>query len=207
MPARLTQLRSNLWTVILAAGGSERLGEPKQLIRLHGNALLKRTADMAQRVTPDRTVIVIGAKPLRMRMLLRQCKGRKRIVTNPRWRAGMSTSLRRGLKAVPRKAVAVLLLAVDQPLLDAAALEALIAAWVRHPQLPAAARYAMRLGVPAIIPRRLWRAAQAASGDAGARAILRRPDTAVTAVDMPQAALDIDTPEDLMQLKPQAISG
>jgi molybdenum cofactor cytidylyltransferase len=201
MPRRVTQLHSSLWTVILAAGGSERLGEPKQLVQLHGSTLLKRTAEMAQGVTPDRTVVVIGSNPMRMRAILRRCKGRKCIVTNPRWRAGMSTSLRRGLDALPHKARAVLLLAVDQPLLDVAALDTLIAAWVRHPQRPAAARYEKRIGVPAIIPRPLWRAAKAASGDSGARAVLRRPGAAVTAVDMPQAALDIDTPEDLLRLK------
>jgi len=89
-------------------------------------------------------------------------------------------------------------LLVDQPRVDAAALHRLLVAWRRRPGVPAAARYAGRAGVPAMLPRRHWRAARALRGDEGARSLLR--GVQVTLVDMPEAALDVDTPEDLLML-------
>ncbi len=111
----------------------------------------------------------------------------------------MATSLRAGLAAVPRSAQAALVLLVDQPRVDAAALQRLVAAWRRRPALPAAARYAGNPGVPAVLPRRHWRAVRALRGDEGARALLR--DSPVTLVEMPEAALDVDTPADLLALR------
>ena len=75
----------------------------------------------------------------------------------------------------------------------------LIVAWRRCPGVPAAARYAGRAGVPAVLPRRHWREVRALRGDEGARALLR--DRRVTLVEMPEAALDVDTPQDLLGLR------
>ncbi len=197
MPGRVT----GLWTVILSAGGSTRLGTPKQLLRRRGKTLLSNTADLAQAVTPGRTVAVIGAQPFRMRSALRTCKGRSRTVTNSRWRDGMAGSLRRGLEALPPEATAALLLLTDQPLVSKSDLERLIAAWTRQPQRAAASAYGGRLGIPAILPRRFWRDAKRASGDVGAREILRRPGARITTVSLPAAAVDIDTQRDLDALR------
>jgi molybdenum cofactor cytidylyltransferase len=87
-------------------------------------------------------------------------------------------------------------LLVDQPRVDAAAIARLATAWRRRPGRPAAALYDGRAGVPAILPRRYWRAAQALHGDRGARALLRDAQAA-TLVDMPEAALDVDSPSDV----------
>lgn len=196
----MTDRAVDLWTVVLAAGGSTRLGRPKQLLRLRARPLIKRTVDLAASLTPGRVVVVVGAFPHRMRAAVRSCPRPLRIVANPRWREGMSGSLRRGLEALPPGASAALLLTVDQPLVARDDLARLVAAWSRHPRRPAAAAYEGRLGVPAVLPRRHWRRASAAGGDAGARAVLRRPDLRITAVDIPAAALDLDTPEDVARL-------
>jgi molybdenum cofactor cytidylyltransferase len=65
--------------------------------------------------------------------------------------------------------------------------------------VPAAARYEGRIGVPAVLPRRHWRALKALQGDQGARALLRGSKE-LTLVDMPEASLDIDTPADVEKL-------
>jgi CTP:molybdopterin cytidylyltransferase MocA len=103
------------------------------------------------------------------------------------------------LRAAPRDADAALVMLVDQPNVDAAALRRLLAAWRRRPALPAAALYAGRAGVPAIFPRRAWPALLALDGDAGARAVLRAAAD-VSLVAMPEAELDVDTPRDLERL-------
>jgi CTP:molybdopterin cytidylyltransferase MocA len=112
----------------------------------------------------------------------------------------MAASLRAGLAAAPRTARAALVLLVDQPRVDAAALARLVTAWRRRPGVPAAAGNDARVGVPAVLPRRHWRGLKHMKGDQGARALLRG-HAALTLVAMPEAALDIDTPADLLKLR------
>jgi molybdenum cofactor cytidylyltransferase len=144
-------------------------------------------------------IVVLGAAALRLRALLRRRAPGVRTVLNARWRTGLASSLQAGLRAVPRDARAVLVALVDQPNVDAVALRRLLAAWRRRPAVPAAALYAGRAGVPAILPRGAWPALFALAGDAGARAVLRDAP-AVTLVAMPEAVFDVDTREDLAQL-------
>ena len=186
--------------VLLAAGGSRRYGKPKQLARYRGRPLLVHAIEAARGALPSAPlIVVVGAEALRLRLVVRRAQCRARIVANPDWPQGMATSLRAGVAAIPRGTHAALVLLVDQPRVDAAALQRLVVAWRRRPGAPAAARYAGRAGVPAVLPRRHWRAVRALRGDEGARALLR--DAQVTLVEMPEAALDVDTPEDLLGLR------
>jgi molybdenum cofactor cytidylyltransferase len=186
--------------VLLAAGGSRRLGRPKQFLRYRGRPLLLLAVAAARSALPrSPLVVVVGAEALRVRLAVRRAHCGARVVSNAHWQEGMATSLRAGLAAADRTAKAALMLLVDQPLVDTAALARLVAAWRRRPGVPAAARYDGRVGVPALIPRRHWHALRALRGDAGARALLRRSAT-LTLVDMPEAALDVDTPADVRRL-------
>ena len=185
-----------LWSLVLAAGGSRRLGTPKQLLRMRGQTLLSRIVEAAQKVTPNRVVVVLGADALKLRLLIRRRHPRTCTVDNPDWADGMASSLKTGLAALPEGAAAALLLLSDQPAVGEASLRRLIGAWRRRPGKAAAARYGGVLGVPAILPRTLWSETRALSGDAGARSLLRHGETVSTVVAMPEAAWDIDTPED-----------
>jgi molybdenum cofactor cytidylyltransferase len=202
------QRRAQISCVLLAAGGSQRLGRPKQLVRRGNRPLLLNALTAARGALgrDDATVVVLGAGALRLRNVLRRAVPRAgsgvasaRVVYNPLWRMGLAGSLRAGLAALPRTAPAALVMVVDQPDVDAPALSRLIAAWRKRPGIPAAAHYAGRAGVPAILPRRLWHAARSLEGDVGARALLRNT-TDLTLVDMPEAELDVDTAEDLARL-------
>jgi CTP:molybdopterin cytidylyltransferase MocA len=191
---------------LLAAGGSRRLGTPKQLVRYRGRPLLLHAAAAARDAVPGAPLIVVsGAENIRVRLVLRRARCRARVVTNPRWPEGMATSLRAGLAAADRATKAILVLLVDQPLVDAGSLRRLVAAWRRRPGTPAVARYDGRSGVPAVLPRRHWRALTSLRGDEGARALLRG-STAATQVAMPEAAVDVDTPADLRRLAPHELA-
>ena len=186
---------------MLAAGGSRRLGTPKQLLSIRGRRLLSRAIDAAEAVTPGRVVVVIGADGLRMRSLIRRHHPGTHSVGNSRWADGMSGSLRTGLAVLPERATAAMLLLSDQPAVDESSLRRLVRAWRRRPGKAAAAAYGGVVGVPAILPRLLWREARQRGGDTGARKLLRVGQTVATVVQMPEAAWDIDTPEDLQQLQ------
>ncbi len=185
---------------MLAAGGSRRLGQPKQLLRRRLQPLLIAAVRGADRVDARPVIVVLGAEALRLRALLRRERTPTRAVLNPRWRDGLAGSLQAGLAAAPRDARAVLVLLVDQPDVTASALRRLVAAWHKRPGVPAAAWYGGRAGVPAILPRSTWRAVRELEGDAGARAILRATPR-LTLVPMPEAALDVDTPADAARLR------
>ncbi|HET8697673.1 MAG TPA: nucleotidyltransferase family protein [Gammaproteobacteria bacterium] len=203
MVASAARQSLRLACVLLAAGGSRRLGRPKQLVRRRGQPLLVHATRAARGALPGAPlVVVLGAQALRLRALLRRRDPAARAVLNSRWSTGLASSLARGLRALPSDIDAALVLLVDHPDVDAAALRRLIAAWRRRPAAPAAAGYLERAGVPAILPRRSWRALRDLEGDSGARALLR--GGGATLVDMPEAALDVDTPEDAARLSPSA---
>ena len=187
--------------ILLAAGGSRRLGAAKQLVRYRTRPLLAHALAAARGALPQAPlIVVVGSEALRLKLVVRRARCGARNVANPRWREGMATSLRTGLAAVPRTARAALVLLTDQPHVDAAALARLLGAWRRRPGVPAAARYDERVGVPAVLPRRRWSALKELTGDQGARALLRGAPS-ITLVEMPEAALDIDTPADLLELR------
>ncbi len=182
---------------MLAAGGSRRLGTPKQLLRIRGRRLISRAVDAAEAVTPGRVVVVIGAEALKLRLLIRRHHPGTHTVDNAHWAEGMAGSLQAGLAVLPARATAALLLLSDQPAVGEPSLRRLIGAWRHHPGKAAAAAYSGVAGVPAILPRAFWKEAHCLSGDAGARSLLRVGQTVATVVAMPEAAWDIDTPEDM----------
>jgi CTP:molybdopterin cytidylyltransferase MocA len=186
--------------VLLAAGGSRRLGFPKQLVRRRGRSLLAHALAAARTAVPHGPLIVVlGASAPRLRLAVRRAAARAIVAYNARWAEGLASSLQAGLAAVPAGVGAILVVLVDQPRIDARALERLLAAWQRRPGVAAAALYSGKAGVPAVLPRRYWPAIRALEGDAGARALLRGSE--VTTVAMPEAELDVDTPADVARLK------
>jgi molybdenum cofactor cytidylyltransferase len=122
---------------------------------------------------------------------------------NERWEEGMSSSIRAAVNWARRRDLEALVLVVaDQPRLDAGHLDALVAA-SRGGTLLAASHYASLLGVPAVFPRSVFSTLDALTGHAGARTILRGPDSNVVPVSWPPGAFDVDRPEDVSNAAPR----
>jgi molybdenum cofactor cytidylyltransferase len=188
--------------IVLAAGRSSRLGQPKQLLQIGGSTLLRRTVELALATGAVPVCVVLDAGD-GANGVLTACRQTLdglavTIVENSQAVEGMGSSLRVGMAAIARlapQAERVLLLVCDQPQVR---LEQVLSL-MQSSGLVAAAGYSGRIGVPAVFSRRYFPALHAAVGDQGARTLLRV--LPVTVVPMPEAAFDIDTSEDVAALR------
>ncbi len=181
--------------VLLAAGVSERLGQPKQLLRSDGETLLHRMARLAASTTPATLVIALPAHAHAMIELLRDLPDVK--IIHPEPGKGMGASLQAAadsVRAFPR----VLVLGCDQPALEAAHLHALLEG-AKHSEAGCAATVLPEaVGVPAVVPGSWFEELDSASGNAGFRKRLRTlPRQHLSLIHAPGLALDIDTLDDL----------
>jgi molybdenum cofactor cytidylyltransferase len=179
--------------LILAAGSGQRMGGPKALLMIDGETLLQRALRVATAAGCDPVVAVVGVwdpGPLAERVT---------VIPNLEAAEGMASSIRAGIAALPPDSEGVLILTVDQPSVDAGLLRRLLALAAEDPARPAACAYGGSLGIPAILPRRLFPDLLALKGDRGAKAILLRENAA--ALPFPEGVTDLDTPEDLARLR------
>lgn len=186
--------------VLLAAGASTRMGQPKQLLPYQGRSLLRRAAETALAAGCQPVIIVTGA--LHQELGADVAGLPVRLVHNAVWEAGPGTSIGVGVKAVEDyapEAAAVLVLLSDQPLITAAHLRALLAGW-QQSGLPVATGYAGTVGVPAVFGLPLWPQLLALPAAAGAKPLLQRLGDELGVVPFPAAATDVDTPEQYQQL-------
>jgi molybdenum cofactor cytidylyltransferase len=183
--------------VVLAAGGSARLGRPKQLLALDGEPLVRRAARAAAEAGYAPVVVVVGAAADQVSTAL--AGDAFVLVENPDWRAGVAGSIRRGLAALlaRRSEVEGVLLAVcDQPAASAAHLAALAEALADGAHAVAASSYAGTVGVPALFARSAFGELEALQGDHGAKRVVTRDPARVVAVALPGGERDVDTEAD-----------
>jgi molybdenum cofactor cytidylyltransferase len=179
--------------LILAAGSGRRMGGPKALLRLGEETLLGRMARVALEAGCAPVLAVVGDWDPGLGGLAVQA------LVNPGSAEGMASSLRLGISALPLDAKAALILTVDQPAVDAALLRSLLALADRHPDRPILCAYADTLGIPAVVPPRLFPELKSLRGDQGAKPVLLRENP--VALPFPEGAFDLDTPEDLERLR------
>ena len=188
-----------LYAVVLAAGPARRFGSAKQLARVAGRPLLHTAVARAAEVTGNALIVVLGAEAAKLAPLLEHSSGS--VIVNHEWLEGLASSIRAGVAHLPPGCNGVLLLLADQAAVTADDLRRLARSWRAQPQCIAAALYAGTLGAPAIFPRSMFRELTELRGDAGARRLLRGKPELVVSVPMPNAAIDVDTPEDLLALE------
>jgi molybdenum cofactor cytidylyltransferase len=189
---------SSLHVLILAAGASTRLGQPKQLVKLGGRPVLHRVVSNAVSLAGHAVTVVIGAHAGEMTHLLAHSPAS--VIVNRGWAEGMGSSLRFGVAALPPACEAALVLLGDQVGVTLDDLKRLAGAWQGEESMIAASVYAGHIGVPAIFPRICFSELAELRGDQGARKILERNSYRLVRVLMPNAALDLDTPQDLVAL-------
>jgi molybdenum cofactor cytidylyltransferase len=176
--------------LVLAAGGSRRLGELKQLVRLNGETLVERAVRVCREAGCSPVVVVLGAAADEVRA---RCElGDAVVVTNDEWAEGMGSSVRWGVQALPPDMNGCVITTCDQPAVTAEHLRALMASDEVN-----ASAYAGRPGVPAYFPSKMFAELMNLCGDAGARQLLKD----AKALELPGGELDVDTPADLERVQ------
>ena len=179
--------------LVLAAGASTRLGQPKQMVEVAGETLLDRAVRVAGEAGCEPIAVVLGAGAKRV---TEECDLRSVwVVVNAGWAEGMGSSIRAGMELVDGFAEAhgVVVMACDMPGVTAEHLRGLAS----EAEVATASGYDGRRGVPAYFPRTDFAALLALRGDAGARELLQQ----ARVVELAGGEMDVDTAEDLRRLR------
>ena len=187
--------------IIVAAGESSRLGQPKQLVMFEGEPLLQRAVRSAQESGVAHVFVVLGAHHQEIQAAVQL--GHTSVILNNEWHEGLASSVRAGVNAVESKieTTGVLLMTCDQPHVSTSHLKKMLAEFDAHGGVGLiASTYSGIRGTPAIFPRSLFSGLLALRGDRGARSLLVNTPLPVTEIELDGGEIDIDRPEDLAQL-------
>ena len=187
--------------LVLAAGGSKRMGQAKQLMQLDGLPLLRRAVLVAIEARLQAVVVVLGAEAERVRTSIPDLD--VHIVVNARWRDGLASSLRAGTSEIERilpGARGLIAMPADQPRLTAAHLQAIDRVQRERGAAIVATDFGDHRGPPAYFGRLHFPALKSLCGDVGARELLRG-DAVETVAAEPGSGFDVDRPCDLARLQ------
>jgi molybdenum cofactor cytidylyltransferase len=189
----------DLGIIILAAGGSSRMGQPKQLLKIQGQSLIRKTVLTALSVEGKPIVVVLGNAVEEIRKEIADFD--IAIVHNQDWEKGMAGSLRAGAQEMMLSAPhlkAVLILLCDQPFLHVNYLKKLYQEFINSGRQAIASEYGGVKGVPAIFDFHLLERFNNSVGDFGARHLIREleKERELAVLSFPEGAMDLDTPED-----------
>lgn len=187
--------------ILLAAGASIRLGEPKQLLQVQGETLLRRSAKFALAVS-SQIVVTLGSNVEKMRGEIEDLP--VEVSENKDWKTGMSGSIKTGLEkllADTNNLEAVIVMVCDQPFADTRLLEKIISAYNETNSLIVACEYQNTLGVPALFQKELFPELLALGSQLGAKQLIKKYKSQTVRISFPEGAFDVDTPSDYENLK------
>jgi molybdenum cofactor cytidylyltransferase len=186
---------------VLAAGGSRRLGQPKQLLDWSGRPLLEWVVAAVHTWPVSPVVVVLGAHA--EDILDRADLGGALVVVNPEWEEGLASSLRVGFDLLAREGVAdwAFVALGDQPLIPPDVPPALLAAAGESGRVAIVPVYRYQRGNPVLVGRPLWPRMMSLQGDAGAAGLLQAHPGWVLEVRFDHTApADVDSPADIEDL-------
>jgi molybdenum cofactor cytidylyltransferase len=199
--------------IVLAAGAATRMGRPKQLMPIGRRSMLQTVLDHARESRLDEIVVVLGAHADEVAAALegppaRSASGSKgeasmlRVVVNEDFAAGLSSSLRCGLRASSARAQAAAILLGDELGVDAVLIDRVLDAFadrrmpLTRPIFRTSAGNAVP-GHPVVLSRAVWSEVEALRGDQGARVLFTRdPDRVCEITIAGEPPVDVDTPAD-----------
>ncbi len=184
--------------VILAAGGSTRMGSPKQQLEINGKPLVKIVAENILASIADEVIIV--TQPDLLLLNDNEYPDIKRVI-NEKWQTGQSSSMKAGLGSVSSESDAVLFFMADQPMIDTDIINYLITAFHKTDKSIVAPVYNGKKGAPVLFSKSLFNELKIIEGDKGGRDLLKKYPVEYADIESPLAGMDVDTPEEFKRLK------
>lgn len=187
--------------ILLAAGSSSRMGQPKMLLPFNGKTLLQHAIDEIKKLNDTTLVVITGCYHSLLKAILEQQQ--IAFVENSNWEEGMGTSIQTGMNHVIQyypAANSVLILVCDQPYISAALLNELVATKQQTHKGIVAASYNNTTGTPVLFDQQYFATLALLNGQYGAKKLVQQFNDDVIAVAFPAGAVDIDTMEDYEQL-------
>ena len=186
----------HIGAIVLAAGGSERMGQPKQLLPLAGRPMVYHVTSALVALGLSQVIVVTGAHAEAVGAALADLP--VAILVNDSWADGMSSSMRTGLRALHPDIQAALLVLADQPALTLDLLQSLVTRYRVTGAPIVAPAYRGQRGNPVLFDRTLFPELLSVRGDRGGRALIDRyrEQVELVVVDDPAVVADVDSPED-----------
>jgi len=185
--------------IILAAGSSSRLGQPKQNLVYKDKTLLQRAVDTAMASVCDPVIVVLGANSEAIQPTIEQTG--VTIAKNNEWSEGMASSIRAGIRElinIRPDVQSVILMLCDQPFVDTYLLNLLILAKSKHGIT--ASFYNDTIGAPVLFDAIYFDELLQLKGAEGAKQLIQKYPDKVTEIPFPAGGIDIDTIEDFEKL-------
>lgn len=187
--------------IILAAGNSSRLGQPKQLLSFHEKSLLKHVVEEASAVADTLTIVVTGAERERLE---RELEGVEVLLChNPEWEQGMSGSIHVGvnkLKEIAPEVGCCIIAVCDQPYITSGVFRGLLEKFKETSCGIIASAYADTAGTPVLFSRAHFDDLLQLKGHEGAKKLLDTYSEQVLLYPFERGEIDIDTPNDYERL-------
>jgi molybdenum cofactor cytidylyltransferase len=183
--------------VILAAGSSTRLGQPKQLLEFQGTTLIQHITQIAVNAVKKPVVVILGANSSLIHSQLTHLP--VHIVYNPHWSQGMTSSIRKGLSALlcfSPDTEGVIFTVCDQPYITPDLFLEMISVASKSHKPIVACLYNSVLGTPVLFKKEYFDVLLALKDNEGARKILQSHPESVEAVPFPRGIFDVDTMQD-----------
>ena len=184
--------------IVLAAGGSLRLGIPKQLLMWRGKPIISYILDQINKVNFYSTIVVLGNDSKKIEEIIG--KQEILIITNPLWQSGIGTSIRAGVRSLPRNIDAVIIFVVDQPFLPPILINNLINTYIKEKSKIIAPCVNGIQTNPVLFDQSMFKVLKGLKDDEGAKKYINSYRTSLINWEDDRLLLDIDTIEDYHKL-------
>ncbi len=188
----------NTGIVILAAGSSQRMGTPKQLLPVFGTSLIKYFIEEAMETPCYPITVVVGAHKAKIVPELKNMP--ISIVDNPAWETGIGSSVKMGVVGtymVSKDIEGLIVMTSDMPFVNRHCIKALIQKAIENPEKDViASKYAGTVGVPALFRRKVLEQLLDLKGESGAKKVIESNKSNALFVDFDKGVVDLDTQTD-----------
>ncbi|MGK7881857.1 MAG: NTP transferase domain-containing protein [Crocosphaera sp.] len=188
--------KSSIAVIILAAGASRRMGQPKQLLPYKGQNLLNYITKCAIASLGNPVIVILGANVEKIELEIASLP--VKLIKNNHWNEGISSSIRCGISYIQKQYLhidGVVFITCDQPFISAKLIKQLIDAYYSTNKPIIASQYEETLGIPALFSHTFFPELMHLKGDRGAKKIINKYPDLVYVIDFPQGQIDLDTLE------------